>query len=230
MIHSPDICKSQRMHALVAMGGNVPGRAGPPWLAMIHSVEAVDSLPQTRVVAVSGLWHSLPWGRLRQPPFFNAVMVLETRLSARELLRALLAVERQFGRRRGIRPWGPRALDLDLLDLGARVMRPVGMGRAGSARARRAWQARGILLPHPGLRERAFVLSPLADVAKDWRHPETGESVRALLARLPGKMRTQCRPACRGQAAQAWQMLQKKLFTKACEEVEMIDNPGHRAS
>ena len=210
MIDFPKIDKAGPLRALVAMGGNAPERSEPAWQAMIRAVKAVDDLPQTRVVAVSGLWRSLPWGRVRQPPFFNAVMVLETGLSARDLLRALLAVERQFGRRRGMRPWGPRVLDLDLVDLGGKVMRPAGMGRRGSARARRAWQGKGMILPHTGVQERAFVLLPLAEVIPGWRHPVTGATARAMVARLPFRVRAQCLPVQKGREARAWNALRRR--------------------
>ncbi len=192
------------MRALVGLGGNAPGGARAPWQTLIRAVEAADALPGTRVVALSGLWRSAPWGGVRQPDFFNAVMALETALGAHELLRALLALERRLGRLRRARAWGPRTLDLDLLDHGGVVMRPVGMGRLGSGGARHFWQGRGLVLPHPGVAERAFVLLPLIQVAPDWRHPATGVPARALLARLPGGERAQCRPVTRGRAARAW--------------------------
>lgn len=208
--HISVIDKAEAVRVMVALGSNAPGRSGPPWEAMARAVEEVHMLPGVRVAALSGLWRSAPWGRLRQPPFFNAVMVLETHMQTHALLRALLALETRLGRRRGMRAWGPRTLDLDLLDHGGRVMRPVGMGRKGSARAKRFWQGKGMILPHPGLHERAFVLLPLAEVAPQWRHPLLGANVRALLARLPWRVRAQCRAERFGRAAAAWLALRSR--------------------
>lgn len=103
----------------------------------------------------------------RQPDFLNTVVTGRTRLSAEELLAFLLRLERRFGRRRDF-PGAPRTLDLDLLYLG---------------RAQR--RERAPLLPHPRLRERRFVLQPLADVAPDLALPPDGATPLELLATLP---------------------------------------------
>ena len=98
--------------------------------------------------------------------FANAAAILTTDLDPPELLDALKAVERAFGRRGG-RKWGPRVLDLDIL-----------LWSGG------AWAGAGLIIPHPEMRRRPFVLEPLAEIAPGWRDPVTGASVRQLLARL----------------------------------------------
>ncbi|MGH8213525.1 MAG: 2-amino-4-hydroxy-6-hydroxymethyldihydropteridine diphosphokinase, partial [Rhodanobacteraceae bacterium] len=109
------------------------------------------------------LYRSAPWGNIEQPEFVNAVAELDTSLEPRELLDALLAIERAAGRERKGERWGPRVLDLDLLLHGARVL-----------------DEPGLTLPHPHLHERAFVLLPLNDVASDLEVPGRG-LVRELL-------------------------------------------------
>ena len=120
-----------------------------------------------RLKRASGLLVSAPFGVTGQPPFVNAVAEIGTELSPEALLRRLHAIERMAGRRRTLR-WGPRTLDLDLLDYH-------GLVRKAPARP---------VLPHPGIAERIFVLAPLADIAPRWRHPVTRRTAAEMLARL----------------------------------------------
>ena len=203
--------RAETVRALIALGSNLSGQGEAPWSIMAAAVRAFDALPGVRVTALSGLWRSAAWGRVRQPVFHNAVMVVDTALSAQALLRNLLWLEALLGRRRGMRAWGPRVLDLDLLDHGGRVQRPAGMGNRGCARVRRTWQNRGLVLPHPGMHERPFVLLPLLEVAPEWRHPVAGAGVRALVARLPWRLRAQCRPVQGGKAGSAWSALKSRI-------------------
>jgi 2-amino-4-hydroxy-6-hydroxymethyldihydropteridine diphosphokinase len=92
-----------------------------------------------------------------QPEFINAVAGIETELSPRALMQAMLAIERDFGRDRSGDRWGPRILDLDLLWFDDRVI-----------------DEPGLRVPHPHLHERAFVLLPLAEIAQDLQIPGRG--------------------------------------------------------
>ena len=188
--------KRQDLHenlAIVALGANLRGRWGDPAQTLAKAVRQLVESGWVRLLRLSSLWRSSAYGGVPQPPFVNAVAVLRTALSPHELLRLLMAVERAAGRRRGI-AWGPRVLDLDLIDHGGKVMRPPHVGRKGRAKTVHYLQRRGLILPHPDMRARAFVLLPLAEVCPDWRHPITGESVAALLARLPARAQAACRP------------------------------------
>lgn len=187
---------------------------------MARALRALAACPGISVCAVSALWRSAPFGGVRQPPFFNAVAVLRTTLEPHELLSEMARLERLAGRRRG-RTWAARPLDMDLLAQGGRVMRPVGMGNRGHGRAAHAWQRRGLVLPHPGMAERAFVLAPLAQVAPDWRHPLLAASAAQLLARLPQRWQAQCVLIRHGPAFTAWRSMAGDAITIGCGPAEM---------
>lgn len=131
------------------------------------AVESLGLHPDIRVVRVSSLYRTRPVGPLDQPWFVNGVLRVETALDPGELLEALLAVERAFGRRRDGTRWGPRTLDLDLLSYDDVIL-----------------DKPDLSLPHPRLHERLFVLLPLAEIAPDWRHPVLAETARTLCDRL----------------------------------------------
>ncbi len=114
-----------------------------------------------------------------QPPYVNAVVRLRTaerHADPRTLMRLLLNLERRLGRQRRER-WGPRLIDLDLLDLAGRIF--VGPATTGAEDPLPA-----LRLPHPRMAERAFVLAPLADLAPTWRHPTLGLTAAELLERV----------------------------------------------
>ena len=134
---------------------------------MRRAVDKLRDLPETTVVGVSTLRDTDPVGFLDQPQFLNGVVELETALTPRALLETLLEVERVFGRDRGASlPQGPRTLDLDLLVYGDETI-----------------SEPGLEVPHPRLRERRFVLEPLAELDPTLEVPEMGR-VETLLAEL----------------------------------------------
>lgn len=117
------------------------------------------------VEACSPWYRTAPVPASDQPWFVNGVAAVRTGLDPEALLAALLAAEAEIGRVRQARN-APRGIDLDLLDNDGLVR-----------------EAPGLILPHPRMAVRAFVLAPLADIAPDWRHPVSGEGVTVLLAR-----------------------------------------------
>ena len=140
--------------ACIGLGANLGDAAGTVRAAL----KALDALPGTQLHRASRLYATPAWGNEDQPPFVNAAAVIHTTLAPQPLLQALLALEQQFGRVRDPAVhWGPRALDLDLLLYGDRVV-----------------DLPELQVPHPYLHERAFVLVPLAEIAPDQRIPGHG--------------------------------------------------------
>lgn len=163
---------------LIALGGNLPTVHGSP-AGTIRAALAMMPAFGIKVVASAPVYRTPALASYIQPDYVNSVAVVEAADPPRSLLDKLHRLEAHFGRVRRER-WGPRPLDLDLLDFCGEIIAPAGpIGRevgAGSL---------PLALPHPGICGRAFVLLPLRDVAPDWRHPVTGRSVGDLIAALP---------------------------------------------
>jgi 2-amino-4-hydroxy-6-hydroxymethyldihydropteridine diphosphokinase len=138
--------------AFIALGSNL----GDPARQIHSALCALAALPETRLVRQSSLYRNPPAGGLDQPEFVNAVAQFETRIGPRELLDRLLEIERGQGRVRDY-PNAPRTLDLDIVLYGDQVVREP-----------------GLIIPHPRMLERAFVLVPLAEIAPGVVVPGSG--------------------------------------------------------
>jgi 2-amino-4-hydroxy-6-hydroxymethyldihydropteridine diphosphokinase len=168
---------------VIGLGANLPSTYGSP-RATCEAALAEFECRGLRIVARSPWYESAPVPISDQPWYVNGVVEVATELEPVPLLALLHEIEREFGRvRREVN--AARILDLDLLAYGDLV-------REGPEPP---------LLPHPRLAERAFVLLPLADLRPDWRHPATGESIRALIARLPADQVTRRLPPGKAAAA-----------------------------
>ena len=150
--------------AFVAIGSNLSDPARQVGTAFA----SLAGLADTRLVRRSRLWRSRPMGPQDQPEFVNAVAGLVTTQSPRELLGALQSIEQRMGRQPPPVRWGPRLIDLDLLLV----------GDLQSAEP-------GLVLPHPGLHQRNFVLYPLAEIAPELWVPGHGR-VRSLREQVSG--------------------------------------------
>ena len=152
--------------AAIALGSNLESRFGDREANLREAVRRIEALGEVRTV--SSFYDTEPVGYLAQPRFLNAALLVETELKPEALMRELLGVERSMGRERvGAVAKGPRVIDLDLLLYGDWVL----------------WSEE-LMLPHPAMAERRFVLEPLAEIAPAWVHPVLGLTVREMLARL----------------------------------------------
>jgi 2-amino-4-hydroxy-6-hydroxymethyldihydropteridine diphosphokinase len=151
---------------LIAFGANLPGRFGSPLEALQQAVSALEARA-VHVTRSSRIWLTAPVPVSGQPDYHNAVAAVETDLSPLALLETMQAVETEFGRVRTVRN-APRVLDLDLIAYHDDVIdRPA------------------MIVPHPRMHRRAFVLKPLADIAPGWVHPALGIPLADLIRDLP---------------------------------------------
>ena len=146
----------------LGLGSNLGDRAG----AVRESVRRLASAGDIEVLRMSSLYLTRPWGRPDQPDFVNAVAEIETALGPWELLARAKSVERDMGRGEGGR-WGPREIDIDVLLYDELIM-----------------DVDGLVLPHPHIEERAFVLVPLVEVTPDLVNPATGTGFAESLENL----------------------------------------------
>ncbi|RYH03891.1 2-amino-4-hydroxy-6-hydroxymethyldihydropteridine diphosphokinase [Salipiger sp. IMCC34102] len=181
-----------RETAFVALGANMPIERSRRIATLTRAIEAIArdlALPDT--LRVSAFYETPAYPVGIGADFVNACAAFETTRAAPELLAALHAIEAEAGRTRSKR-WGERSLDLDLLALGGQVWPDV----ASQVRwrdlplERQAREAPAeLVLPHPRLQDRGFVLVPLAEIAPGWTHPVTGLTVTEMRDALPQAQR-----------------------------------------
>ena len=148
--------------AWIGLGSNLGDRK-QTLMGCYSSLRSLSDRP----LRLSPLYETPAWGYLNQPPFINQVIALTPSLPPEELLCSLLEIERHFNRTRSIR-WGPRTLDLDLLDCSGIP-----------------WSSETLTLPHPRLHLRRFVLQPWSDLAPEYYLPHYSLTVQELLQCCP---------------------------------------------
>lgn len=160
-------CVSVKIHrswhkAYLSVGSNMGDRKK----YLEDGIEALKAHPLIKQVKVSELIETAPYGGVEQADFLNAAIGLETLMEPEELLEALHNIENSAGRERILR-WGPRTLDLDILFFDQLV-----------------YESDTLVIPHPDLHNREFVLKPLSTIAPNYRHPLLGMTVSQELAEL----------------------------------------------
>ena len=187
----------ESVQALVAFGANLPFEGETPAQTIVSASKALAK-EGLSVLAFSRLFATPCFPIGAGPDYVNAAAIVdyEPKVNAASILQRLHQVEGNFGRKREQR-WGMRTLDIDLLAVGESVL-PDGdtqdAWRTMAPEVQRREAPDGLILPHPRLQDRAFVLVPLADVAPDWVHPRTGLTVRQMLAALPAADREAVKP------------------------------------
>ena len=149
--------------AYIGLGSNL----SDPKAQIIQAIAQIRQLPQCQVNRVSSLYFSRPMGPKDQPDYMNAVLALDTQLSALELLEQLQHIENNAGRIRKDNRWGPRILDLDILLFGDDII-----------------ATERLTVPHYGLTQREFVLLPLSEISPDLSIPNA-ENVKKLADKIP---------------------------------------------
>lgn len=149
----------------IALGSNIGDRQRN----LLQAIAEIGKLPGTKITSLSSFYDTEPVGGPIQENFINAVIRICSDIPPLELLNQLLQIENTVFNRKRDGHWGPRNIDLDLLFYGNEIINepPV------------------LLLPHPRIAERKFVLAPLADIAPDFVHPVCGVTINELLKTLP---------------------------------------------
>lgn len=138
------------INVYLGLGSNVGDRMG-----QLRKATELISKNIGKVAKKSHFYETQPWGNKEQDPFINQVLMVNTTLDPRDILKEITQIEREMGRaRKETEKWGPRTIDVDILLYGKRVVRD-----------------KGLEVPHPELHKRAFVLVPLMEIAPDYEHP-----------------------------------------------------------
>lgn len=152
--------------AYIALGSNLGDRQS----TIDSAIASIERLATTKVIRVSSIIETPPFGGIEQGPYLNGIVHVQTRLDARTLLDEMLRIESEHGRdRANEQRWGPRTLDLDLIVFGEHVI-----------------DEPGLQVPHPRMHQRAFVIVPLAEIAPEINIPNQNETPRQMLEALDG--------------------------------------------
>ncbi len=181
--------------ALICLGSNEESAWGDAMATVQKAMLKVGALSELPAKS-SGLYETPAFPAGAGPDFVNAAMTIFTTLSPLALLEHLHRIEAAAGRQR-VKRWGQRTLDLDLIAVGGEILpdaETYAYWRDLSLQDQLVETPSQLILPHPRMQDRAFVLVPLCDVAPDWRHPVLGRSVAQICADLPSAARAEVTP------------------------------------
>ena len=169
----------------IALGSNVTSTAGGPLETVQAGIKAIKM--SWEVTRFSSFYQTPAFPAGTGPDFVNAVVAFRCSQGPESVLEVLHQIEADFGRERGLR-WGQRTLDLDLIAYGDSILPDQStfdhwFNLAPVEQATLAPET--LILPHPRVQDRSFVLVPLADVAPDWVHPRTGQTTKQMLEARP---------------------------------------------
>jgi len=146
------------MEIYLSLGSNIGDRKK----TIITAIEMLDTNLCSHNIYVSKLYLTAPYGLTQQRDFVNCSLKLDTTISARELLNRIQDIERKLGRERLVK-WGERTIDIDILFFGDKII-----------------QEPDLIIPHPEIQKRSFVLKPLSELCPDFVHPLLGKTIRKL--------------------------------------------------
>ena len=176
--------------ALIALGANLPGRFGRPERALGAALRHLAERG-LRLRRLSRFYATPCFPAGAGPDYVNAAALVTVSCAPERVLEILHSVEAEAGRERSAR-WAGRTLDLDLLAIGGKTLpdeKTHEQWRDLAAERQAVEAPDRLILPHPRIQDRGFVLVPLADVAPGWRHPTLGRTVREMLDALPAEAR-----------------------------------------
>lgn len=179
---------------LVALGANIASTVGTPAETLVCALAALQNRGAL-IRATSPFYHTPAFPAGAGPEYVNAAAKICANWSAPQAMAVLHDIENEMGRER-VQRWGQRTLDLDLLAFEDVVLPDADVHahwRGLSLEAQQQAAPETLILPHPRVQDRAFVLVPLADIAPDWVHPVLGQSVTQMLAALPEQDKSQVR-------------------------------------
>lgn len=180
---------------VVAVGANMPSAAGSPAETVLKAMELLDD-SLLSVHEISPLYATPCFPAGAGPDYVNAAAILFGLKNPKKILTILHDVESTFGRTRDTR-WGQRTLDLDLIGVGGMVSPDLESYQTWRDLPLSEQKIRApdeLILPHPRVQDRAFVLIPLADIAADWSHPVSGNTVQQMLDALPEPDKSEVKP------------------------------------
>lgn len=176
------VTRNTQKWAILSLGANVKGSWGSRAATLSNAIGNLNKLFTD--LRASPVYESEPVGTRAQPPFLNILIIGRPLLSPHATMRELKRLEWKAGRRPGQR-WGPRPLDVDIADWSGRVLNwHAGINWRSALLPSRRWRGSPLVLPHPELHRRKFVLVPLHEIAPNWRHPVFGSSAKQLVTSL----------------------------------------------
>lgn len=150
------------MIVYLSLGSNLGDRYG----TIESALSMLSELPKVSFISRSSITETVPFGYSNQPNFLNCTVCIETDIPAHDLLELCLNIEQKLGRKRELR-WGPRTIDIDILFYGNKII-----------------ESQRLLIPHPGIRHRKYLLKSLKELCPDYIHPLLKRSVSELLSIL----------------------------------------------
>jgi 2-amino-4-hydroxy-6-hydroxymethyldihydropteridine diphosphokinase len=174
-------------YVLLAFGSNICGKNGHPVNSMSSAIKELKKL-NLQFVKISSVYYSKAIGAAYQPNFYNLVTLCHCTLHPNKLLKLTKQLESDSGRS-GSLYWGPRPLDIDIIDYDGKILNwPIKKKENVKRRAYGSKKVSPLSLPHLEMHKRGFVLTPLAEITPEWRHPVLGGTAKSLMKRYCSPM------------------------------------------